>query len=212
MFIEEVRRFPELTQTAIMMLTSISQYAEIERCRSLGVSAYLIKPVRHRELQEAILRVLGETSAKVGARSPVTIETATASANPHVLLVEDHPINQRLAQTLLEKWNYVVTTVENGIEALAALRKTTVDLILMDLQMPAMDGFQTTAVIRRDELNTGRHVPIVALTAHAIEGDRQRCLAAGMDAYVSKPIRPEELKRVLHSLSVAPETPAPQQA
>jgi PAS domain S-box-containing protein len=207
MFIEAMRCFPELTQVAIMMLTSVGQYADAERCRSLGISAYLTKPIRQHELQEAILRVLGNAKINNDPRPLITRKAVDDEPLLRVLLVEDNAVNQKVAQTLLKKWNYRVITAENGIEALAQLQNTPVDVVLMDLQMPQMDGFQATAAIRRDELGTGRHVPIVGLTAHAMQGDRERCLNAGMDDYLSKPIRPEELKRILESLPMAASLP-----
>jgi CheY-like chemotaxis protein len=115
-------------------------------------------------------------------------------------LVEDNAVNQKVVQLLLKKWNYQVIAAANGIEALAQLKERPVDVVLMDLQMPQMDGFQTTAAIRREEVGTGRHRPIIGLTAHAMRGDRERCLQAGMDDYLAKPIRAEELKRLLESL------------
>jgi CheY-like chemotaxis protein len=209
MFIEAMRRFPELIQTAIMMLTSVGQYADTERCRTLGISAYLTKPIRQHELREAILRVLGEAKGNNDTRTLITTKKAV-EGEPllRVLLVEDNPVNQKLAQALLKKWNYRAITAANGIEALTLLQKTVVDVVLMDLQMPQMDGYQTTAAIRREELGNGRHVPIIGLTAHAMRGDRERCLDAGMDGYLSKPIRVEELKRLLESLHPASNPPA----
>jgi signal transduction histidine kinase/DNA-binding response OmpR family regulator len=203
MFIEAIRRFPELTQVAIMMLTSVGQYADAERCRALEISAYLAKPFRQQELQEAILRVLGEVRRQNDTRELDFKEAVESEPRLRVLLVEDNAVNRKLALALLSKWNYAVVMAHNGVEALAQLKKTAVDIILMDLQMPEMDGFHATAAIRREELATGRHVPIVGLTAHAMRGDRERCLEAGMDDYLSKPIRAEELKRLLESLNLA---------
>jgi two-component system sensor histidine kinase/response regulator len=212
MFIESIRRIPELTQTAIMMLTSMGQYADVERCRALEIQAYLTKPIRQRELQEAMLRVLGETKVKSEAHALVTKETIGGEPTVRILLVEDNDVNQKVALTLLKNWNYTVITAKNGIEALAELNRTPVDLVLMDLQMPEMDGFQTTAAIRRNELQTGQHLPIIALTAHALEGDRQRCLNAGMDDYLPKPIGAKELRRLLESFRLASDVPVLQNA
>jgi two-component system, sensor histidine kinase and response regulator len=212
MFIEAMRRFPELIQTAIMMLTSVGQYADSERCRTLGISAYLTKPIRQHELREAILRVLGEAKSNNDTRTLITKEAVEDEPLLRVLLVEDNPVNQKLAQALLKKWNYRAITAANGIEALTLLQKTVVDVVLMDLQMPQMDGYQTTAAIRREELGNGRHVPIIGLTAHAMRGDRERCLDVGMDGYLSKPIRVEELRRLLESLHQASNPPALQSA
>jgi len=199
-FIETIRRYAELTPVAIMMLTSVGQYADVERCRYLGLSAYLTKPIRQHELQEAILRVLGEAKINTGTRPLVTNQTVGNDPLLRVLLVEDNAVNQKVVQLLLQKWNYRVIAAANGIEALAQLKETPVDVVLMDLQMPQMDGFQTTAAIRREEAGIGRHLPIIGLTAHAMRGDRERCLEAGMDDYLSKPIHAEELKRILESL------------
>ena len=212
MFIEAMRRFPELTQIAIMMLTSVGQYADAERCRSLGISAYLTKPIRQHELQQAILRVLGEAKINNEMRPLITKQTVEDEPLLRVLLVEDNAVNQKVVQALLKKWNYRAIIANNGLEALAQLKKTPVDVVLMDLQMPQMDGFQTTAAIRREELGTGRRLPIVGLTAHAMCGDRERCLDAGMDDYLTKPIRAEELRRLLESLYLTAGLPLLQSA
>jgi CheY-like chemotaxis protein len=116
-----------------------------------------------------------------------------------VLVVEDNPVNQRLASRLLEKRGHRVTVTANGREAVESVEKQTFDLILMDVQMPEMDGFEATAVIRNREKHNGGHVPIIALTAHAMKGDRERCLAEGMDGYLTKPIRSQELDEVLET-------------
>lgn len=207
MFIEALRRFPELTQIAIMMLTSIGHYADVENCRALGIRAYLTKPVRQRELQEAMLRVLSEARVPKTPHTLITKETVAREPGFRVLLVEDNAINRKVAQMTLERWNCKVMVAANGIEALEQLNKHSFDLVLMDLQMPKMDGFQATAAIRRQELSTGGHLPIVALTAHAIEGDEQRCLDNGMDAYLSKPISSSKLKKVLEFFQFAPDVP-----
>ena len=123
------------------------------------------------------------------------------SARLRVLLVEDNPVNQKLASTLLKRWNCDVVTADNGVEALAALEKSTFDIVLMDIQMPEMDGLEATALIRQQEQRTGDHLPIIAVTAHAMKGDRERCLNAGMDEYISKPIRAESLKSMIESLT-----------
>jgi len=212
MFIETIRRSPQLTQAAIMMLTSIGKYADVERCRSLGLAAYLTKPVRQHELKEAILRVLGEAKVNHGRHQLVTKQTVDDAPLLRVLLVEDNAVNQKVAQLFLKKWNYRVTLAANGIEALAQLKETPVDVILMDVQMPLMDGFQATAAIRREEAGNGRHLTIIGMTAHAMCGDRERCLEAGMDDYFAKPIRAEELKHLLESLHLISGPPVLQSA
>jgi two-component system sensor histidine kinase/response regulator len=122
---------------------------------------------------------------------------ADSSAHLRVLLAEDNAVNQRLAMRLLEKRGHRVTVAGNGREALEALEKEKFDLVFMDVQMPEMDGLEATAVIRENEKSSGRHQPIIALTAHAMKGDREKCLAAGMDGYLTKPIRPPELEEIL---------------
>ncbi|MGA8025945.1 MAG: response regulator, partial [Bryobacteraceae bacterium] len=151
-----------------------------------------------------ILRVLGEAKINDGKRSLVTKRAVENETALRVLLVEDNAVNQKVAQLLLKKWNCRVIAAANGMEALAQLKETPVDVVLMDLQMPQMDGFQTTAAIRRQEFGIARHLPIIGLTAHAMRGDRERCLEAGMDDYLAKPIRAEELKHLLESLHLIP--------
>jgi two-component system, sensor histidine kinase and response regulator len=120
--------------------------------------------------------------------------------NLRVLVVEDNPVNQHLAVRLIEKQGHSADAVPSGLAALAALEKEPFDLVLMDVQMPEMDGFETSRAIRRREEQTGAHVPIIAMTAHAMQGDRERCLAAGMDAYVSKPVSVKELFAAVESV------------
>jgi CheY-like chemotaxis protein len=126
----------------------------------------------------------------------------------HILLVEDHPVNQRLALEMLKKLGHEVTAAANGLQALAALDRRGFDLVLMDVQMPEMDGIAATRAIRTQEWGTGRHLPIVAMTAHALKGDRARFLEAGMDAYLSKPVRLPELVRAIESAVLASKPPA----
>ncbi|MBI4480945.1 MAG: response regulator [Acidobacteria bacterium] len=186
-----------LGRSTIMMLTSATRPGDIARCKKLGVAAYLIKPIRRGELLEALLAVLG---SEAGREDAVRI-SSTRPANERrrgirILLAEDNPVNQTVALRLLEKQGHRVVLAGNGREALLVLAKAPpdgFDLILMDVQMPEMDGLKATAAIREKEKQTGQHIPIVAMTAHAMKGDRERCLEAGMDAYISKPIRAGEL-------------------
>jgi two-component system sensor histidine kinase/response regulator len=170
----------------------------------------LTKPVRQVELREAMLKVLGMQKEKKqdqkvdqdNGRPLVTRHSLReARRQLHVLLAEDNAINRELAVRLLSKRGHTVTVVENGKQAVAALGSKTFDVVLMDVQMPEMDGFEATAAIRKIELATGTHTPIIAMTAHAMKGDRERCLAAGMDAYISKPIQFDELLETTESLS-----------
>jgi two-component system, sensor histidine kinase and response regulator len=201
-FVERLRKRPELETATIMMLTSAGHRGDADRCKALGISAYLLKPIRQSELREAIARVLGAKEQQ-GAIPLITRYSLYDARDPEtvlsVLLVEDNPVNQRLATRMIEKRGHRVVLAGNGREALEALGKGSFDLVLMDVQMPEMDGFQATAAIREKEIRTGSHLPVIALTAHAIKGDRERCLAAGMDGYLTKPIRPRELDDVLES-------------
>jgi PAS domain S-box-containing protein len=190
--VEQIRRNPGLKGAIIMMLTSASQSGDIARCRELGVAAHLTKPIGQSELLDAILHAVGgKLQAAAPASQPDPLREPPRGLR--ILLAEDNHVNQILAVRLLEKRGHHVQVAGDGREALAKLKTGDFDLVLMDVQMPVMGGFEATAAIREMEKGTGRHIPIVALTAHAIKGDRERCLAAGMDGYVEKPIHPEEL-------------------
>ena len=177
----------------LMLIPAASQRAAVARCRELGVVAYLTKPVLREELAEALLslgpRGPGRGPEKAGSAAP------SAGAGLDVLLVEDNAVNQKLALLLLNKQGHRVTVADNGAVAVGLVEEKDFDLVLMDVQMPVMDGIEATALIRAQERTAGlgRHVPIVAMTANAMQGDRETCLAAGMDAYVSKPIKVGEL-------------------
>ena len=187
---EEIRHRPELTGSTIMMLTSSGQYGDVSRCQELGVGTYLTKPVKQAELLEAIYRALDGQSGE----ARIQIERRAEPAKRlHVLLAEDNPVNQRVAIGLLDKRGHRVTVANNGREAIDALDRERFDVVLMDVQMPEMDGFEATAAIRDRERGSGGHVRIVAMTARAMKGDRERCLAAGMDGYLSKPVDPKTL-------------------
>jgi len=200
--VERIRQRPELSTATIMMLTSAGHRGDAARCQELGVAAYLLKPIRQSELREAIARVLGAREQK-GAIPLITRFSLQDARDPtsilRVLLAEDNPVNQLLATRLLEKRGHRVVVAANGREALAALEKESYDLVLMDVQMPEMDGFEATAAIREKEKGSGIHQPVIALTAHAMKGDRERCLAGGMDGYLSKPIRLQELDELLEA-------------
>jgi signal transduction histidine kinase/DNA-binding response OmpR family regulator len=200
--VEEIRKNPKLSLLKIIMLTSGGQRGDAAHCRELGLAGYLTKPVGHSELLEAILRVAGENSSE-SAPVLVTRHSLREVTNPfRILLAEDNLVNQKLAMRVLEKRGYSVDTAGNGIEVLKKLDNESFDLILMDIQMPEIDGLEATAAIRKKELTTGAYVPIVAMTANAMQGDRERCLAAGMDGYVSKPINIKEFLAVVQELMV----------
>lgn len=191
-----------MSTATIMMLTSAGHRGDAARCQELGVAAYLLKPIRQSELREAVARVLG-TREQEGAIPLITRFSLQDAREPgaflRVLLAEDNLVNQRLAVRLLEKRGHRVVVAGTGIEALKALEKESFDLVLMDVQMPEMDGLEATAVIREKEKSGGVRQAVVALTAHAMKGDREKCLAAGMDGYLTKPIRPQELDKLLDS-------------
>jgi len=205
--VERIRRRPELSTATIMMLTSAGHRGDAERCQKLGVSAYLLKPIRQSELREAIARVLGarEQEGKIPLITRFSLGDARdGSDSLRVLVAEDNPVNQRLIVRLLEKRGHRVVLADNGRQALAALEKESFDLVLMDVQMPEMDGFEATSKIRMREKSIGSHQTIIALTAHAMKGDREECLARGMDGYLTKPIRPQELDEVLARCGARP--------
>jgi len=196
---ERIKASPELDGTVILMLTSGDGPGDIERCRAVGGSAHLMKPIKQSELFDAIvvaLRIVPQVESPSSDQMP---EIATRRPL-RILLAEDSHPNQQLVVGVLSKWGHQVTTANNGREALEALDANSFDLVLMDVQMPEMDGYQATAAIREREVLTKGHIPIVAMTAHAMKGDREGCLAAGMDGYVSKPIRRSELQRVINEV------------
>jgi two-component system sensor histidine kinase/response regulator len=194
---ERIQKDPELVGATIMMLTSAGHLGDAARCRQLGISAYLVKPIRQGELLDAICSVLNEAPKKTSVPLVTRHRLREIKNRWRVLLAEDNAVNQMLAVRLLEKRGYTVTVAVNGREALAAFEKDSLDIILMDIQMPEMDGFEATAAIRVREKSTGGHIPIIAMTAHSLVGDQERCLAAGMDGYVSKPIRTHQLFAVI---------------
>jgi CheY-like chemotaxis protein len=179
-------------------LTSSGMRGDAARCRELGIEGYLTKPVSESHLLETILTLFAAPAARARGAQPVTRHSLREShLRLTVLLVEDNQVNQMLAKRLLENQGHQVIVATNGRVALTALERQAVDLILMDVQMPEMDGFEATGLIRQQEQTTGGHLPIIAMTAHAMKGDRERCLAVGMDDYVSKPIDPRKLFLVM---------------
>ncbi len=183
-----------------MMLTSAGHLGDAARCRELGISAYLVKPIRQAELLDAICLVLHKTPQKIVVPLVTRHTLREEQHRLRVLLAEDNAVNQTLAVRLLEKRGYAVTVAPHGRAALEAFEKESLDVVLMDVQMPEMDGLQATAAIRQKEKSTGGHIPIIAMTAHAMKGDQELCLAAGMDGYVSKPIRTCELFATIERL------------
>jgi len=222
---EQIRRDRDLGGTVIMMLTSGDRPSEIAHCEQLGLKAYLLKPIKQSELFDAVVLALGvdaveDTPAAPGppaeppppSQPPPPPAPALDSLPPlRVLLVEDSVVNQKLATALLQKHGHHITVAGDGREALETLQSESFDLVLMDVQMPEMDGYETTAKIRESERQTGRHLPIVAMTAHAMKGDRESCLAAGMDSYIAKPIRAQQVFEAI-TAAIGGSSAAPERA
>jgi PAS domain S-box-containing protein len=207
---ERIKAHPELGATTIMMLSSVGERGDGQRCRTLGVAAYLTKPVRQSVLLDAILMVYAQSA--LGAVGPSLITRhSLREEQKHlkVLLAEDNPVNQMVAAKMLEKRGHTVIIAANGLEALAALDQGEFDIVLMDVQMPEMDGREATLAIRARERSTGGHIPIVAVTASAMKGDRERCLEVGMDGYITKPIKYESLIEEVERIGRLPGPPAP---
>jgi CheY-like chemotaxis protein len=193
-----IKDSPALASAAVLMLTSSGRPGDLERCREMGIAAHLLKPVAQGELLETVVRALHLTLERaVGHKASATEVVAERHQPLRILLAEDNLVNQRLAVGLLEKRGHAVVIAADGSQALAALEREPFDLMFMDVQMPGMGGYETTTRIRATEKATGKHLPIIAMTAYAMKGDRERCLASGMDGYVSKPILAAELFRAI---------------
>ncbi|MCM2372437.1 hybrid sensor histidine kinase/response regulator [Aporhodopirellula aestuarii] len=212
MVTQEMRDDPDLADIDVIMISSAGGGDDSRRCRELGIARYMTKPVVQSELLETVLQIKHQHRRPPAEVAPSTLATAASSLN--VLLVEDSYINQRVAIGLLERFGHRVQTAENGQLGVDAWRDGDFDVILMDWQMPVMDGTEATSLIRSEEQNTGQHIPIIAMTAAAMKGDREMCLEAGMDDYLSKPIDPEllseTLSRLVPSRSDAPHQPKSQ--
>ncbi len=194
-----IRKDKEISDLKIIVLTSMGAQGDVNRFQQLGCVGYLLKPIRQQELRDALLLALGTPPDKddKGKSKMITRHTLTEYAEHcRILLVEDNPINQKVAVKLLSKAGFAVDTANNGVEALEALQKGNYQMILMDVQMPEMDGFETTRRIRNTRASY-KDIPIIAMTAHALKGDREKCIQAGMNDYISKPIHAEELIEVL---------------
>jgi PAS domain S-box-containing protein len=204
MLAEEIQRRPGLAGSTLMMLSSADRRDNAARCRELGVATYLTKPIKRAELLNAIMTAVdGPAGEKVRGATGTRTSIGPSARSLRLLLTEDNVVNQKLALRLLEKRGHAVVVAANGKEALAALEGQPFDVVLMDVQMPEMDGFEATAAIRAREKTAGGHVPVVAMTAHAMKGDRERCLEVGMDGYISKPLQPSELFEAVECLAGA---------
>jgi signal transduction histidine kinase/DNA-binding response OmpR family regulator len=194
----------------VILLRSVGSSGDAARRRNAGIQSYLNKPLRREELLAAICEAVGGASVNATPPAEAAAQTRKLGVSLRALLAEDNPVNRTLAVRLLEREGYQLVVACDGREALTAFESNSFDLALMDIQMPRMDGFEVTAAIRRYELQHGGHLPIVAMTAHAMKGDAEQCLAAGMDGYVSKPISAarlfEEIERVLSAVNAKAST------
>jgi CheY-like chemotaxis protein len=201
---ERISADSDLSGLRQILLTSAGSLGDGERGRRFGVAAYLTKPVRQRELKSAISSALKPDSPQDGNPAARACTNGSSQNWPAVVLVaEDNPINQKVLQHLIERRGHSVEVAASGRETLRLLDEREFDLVLMDVQMPEMDGFETTREIRRRERQTGNHQTIVAMTAHSMSGDRERCLEAGMDDYLSKPVSIQQLERLLDRIGAS---------
>lgn len=200
---EAITADPKFADTSVIMLTSAGQYGDVARSRRAGVAAYMMKPVKQSELFDSMVSVLGRGEALTEPEEPQSALAVKADRPLRILLAEDNLVNQKLATSLLKKRGHTVTVVCNGKEAVDALEAQDFEVVLMDIQMPVMGGMEATQCIRDGEKRTGDHIPIIAMTAHAMKGDQEKCLEAGMDGYVSKPVRPSELFETVESVTSA---------
>jgi signal transduction histidine kinase/CheY-like chemotaxis protein len=202
---EAARKECGKVQPIVLMLSSAANKGDKDRCRKLGIAQHLTKPVRQQDLLQSIRQVLlafGDTEQVMAQQ-----EIPQASSALNILLAEDNAVNQKVAVRMIEKWGHRVTVADNGKIALDLIAKQDFDLVLMDIQMPEMGGFEATSLIRNGEKTSGKHMPIIAMTAHAMTGDREKCLAAGMDDYISKPIDARELSKTLEKYLRPAEAP-----
>jgi signal transduction histidine kinase/CheY-like chemotaxis protein len=204
--LERIRRDSRITASTLMMLTSAGHQGDLAKCRELGVNAYVTKPLRQSELLDAVMIALGR-AVQVPEGDPSASSASEQSRRLRILLAEDNPVNQKLAVGILTKHGHLVQVAQNGREALEACEAGSFDLVLMDVHMPEMGGFEATGMIRQRERIHGGHLPIVALTARAMAGDRERCLEAGMDDYLTKPVKVKALLEIIDRL-VLQSTPA----
>jgi two-component system sensor histidine kinase/response regulator len=200
-FVEQIKRDTQTVQPAIIMLTSAGRRGDSVRCRELGIAAYLTKPVGQSELLNAIIQVLAAKPIVVTQTPLITLHSIREQKGGlHILLAEDNRVNQAVVRGVLGKRGHRIEIANDGREALEKIKNGSFDLVLMDVQMPVVDGFEATGLLREMEKTTGGHIHIIAMTAHALKGDRERCLAAGMDGYISKPFQIEDFLKEIESV------------
>ena len=206
--IEKIQEHGELRKLKTVMLTSSEAHGDAEQCRRMGVQAFLTKPVLQADFLRAMLKALGFESPAATARESVETKAIETIGSLRILLGEDNLMNQKFARRVLENAGHSVDIAGNGLKVLEALEQKSYDVVLMDVQMPELDGIETTREIRKREAGTEKHIPIIAMTASAMKGDRERCLDAGMDGYIPKPVKPrkiiEELVRIIRQSGVVP--------
>src|SRR5439155_5045158 len=202
---QTIKADPILAPVQLIMLSSVSQRGQGTAAQQAGIAAFLTKPVRQAQLYTCLTTIMG-AAAQPACVSPLTRpqEKAQLQIRARVLVVEDNVINQKVAVRLLEKLGCRIDVAANGLEAVNTLARLAYDLVFMDCQMPEMDGFAATVIIRQREAHAGQHIPIIAMTANAMQGDRERCLAAGMDDYVSKPVQSNALVAMLRKWTPSP--------
>jgi two-component system, sensor histidine kinase and response regulator len=198
----KVKKDPHLKHATVILLTSAGRREDLTRAKALGAAAALTKPVKQSELWDAIVTALHVPAQAKGKTSAAREGMHSARRPLRILVAEDNPVNQQLALHLLERRGHSAIVAENGREALTAMTKHKFDLVLMDVQMPEMGGLEATRAIRENEKSTGEHVPIVAMTAHAMQGDRERCLEAGMDGYLAKPLDPKIFQQTVEDMAL----------
>jgi len=197
----QIKNNPRFGESEVVMLTSVGLRGDAAKCREAGIGAYLPKPIKRPDLLAAIKLVLGPRGPYEDVHTLVTTHSLRESrSSMTILLAEDNRVNQTMAIRLLENRGHTVVLAETGRAVLAAVEKQTFDLVLMDVQMPEMDGLEATMVIRQKEKSSGKHLPIVAMTANAMKGDKEHCLRSGMDGYLAKPLSVKELFRVIEAL------------
>jgi len=197
---ERLNRAADLIPALVLVLPSACKFADSGRYSEMGFAVCVTKPIRNRELQEAVRSAL-EQRPRAAVRAPEVMGEPERQQTLRILLVDDNLVNQRLSMRLLEKRGHSVLAAGNGLEALAAIARETFDVVLMDIQMPGMDGYEITSAIRRQEALTGGHLAIIAMTAHVLKGDKDRCLSAGMDGYIPKPFDPNLLFETIGRVS-----------
>jgi len=195
-----IKKDPELNEIPVVILTSIGERGDAARLESLGCAGYLVKPVKQLQLFDTIVTILKQKKTEGKGKSMPIVTRHTIAEQKHqkvrILVAEDNPMNQKLTVTILQKAGYEVDAVENGLKAIETIKRTSYDLVFMDVQMPEMDGFEATRAIRDFE-GTRQHTTVIAMTAHVMRGDQERCLEAGMDDYISKPIEPQVMFKVI---------------